>query len=108
MILEALRKHLISGSQPARKLKENPQVIKSLSDYNQAVRQISRVGVRIRAITPAIVKASEIVRAQEGLMTNDSVTVVLMHRMGLTSIATHDSDFERIPGIMTYQPEDIP
>jgi predicted nucleic acid-binding protein len=108
MILEALHKRLISGGQPARKLKENPQVIKSLSDYNRAVRQISRMGVRVRAVIPAIVKASETVRAQEGLMTNDSVTIALMHRMGLTGIATHDSDFERIPGIIIYQPEDIP
>jgi hypothetical protein len=37
MILEALHKGLISGGQPARKLKEKPQVVKSLNDYNKAV-----------------------------------------------------------------------
>ena len=38
MILEALHKGLISGGQPARKLKEQPALVKRLSDYNRSVR----------------------------------------------------------------------
>jgi uncharacterized protein len=37
MVLEALQKGLIAGGQPARKLKEQPEVIKGLREYNQAV-----------------------------------------------------------------------
>jgi ribosomal protein S19 len=78
MVLEALQKGLITGGQPARKLKEQPEVIKGLREYNQAVQQIPRMHVRVRTITPAMVRASEAIRVQEGLMTNDSVTVALM------------------------------
>lgn len=46
--------------------------------------------------------------AQEGLMTNDSVSVALMRQMGLTSIATHDSDLMHISNMIAYQPDDIP
>jgi predicted nucleic acid-binding protein len=108
MILEALHKGLISGGQPARKLKEKPQVVKSLNDYNKAVRQISRLGLRVRAVTPAIVRASEAVRAQEGLLTNDSVTIAFMRKLELENLATHDSDLMNIPGLIVYRPEDIP
>jgi predicted nucleic acid-binding protein len=108
MILEALNKGLISGGQPARKLKERPHIIKGLSDYNRSVQQVPRMGVRIRALAPAIIRESEAVRTQHGLMTNDSITVALMRKLGLTAIATHDSDLLHVPGLTSYQPQDIP
>ncbi len=108
MILEALNKGLISSGQPARKLKERPHIVKALSDYNRSVQQIPRLGVRIKALTPSIMRESEAVRAQSGLLTNDSVTVVLMRKLGLTNIATHDSDLKNVSGLVVYQPQDIP
>ena len=108
MVLEALHKGLITGSQPARKLKEQPEVIKSLREYNQSVRQIPRMRIRVRTITAAIVRASEAIRVQEGLMTNDSVTVALMRQMGLTAVATADTDFNNVSHLSVYQPGDIP
>jgi predicted nucleic acid-binding protein len=45
---------------------------------------------------------------QEGLMTNDSVTVALMRMMGLIDIATADADFDNVSPIRVYQPGDIP
>ena len=108
MVLEALQKGLITGGQPARKLKEQPEIIKSLRAYNQSVRQIPRLRIRVRTITSAIVRASETIRMQEGLMTNDSVTVALMRMMGLIDIATADADFDNVSHIRVYQPGDIP
>jgi predicted nucleic acid-binding protein len=108
MILEAQNKGLISGSQPARKLKEKPDIIKSLSDYNRSVRQIPKMGIRITGLSPTIIRVSETVRTQHGLMTNDSVTVALMRKRNLTNIATHDSDLKHIPGLTVYRPQDIP
>ncbi len=108
MILEALHKGLISGGQPARKLKEKPEVIQGLSDYNLAVRQIPRMGVRVRAVTPGMIKESETVRLQYGLLTNDSVSVAMMRKLRLTAMATHDSDLLNIADLRVYRPQDIP
>jgi predicted nucleic acid-binding protein len=66
------------------------------------------LGLRVRAVTPAIVRASEAVRAQEGLLTNDSVTIAFMRKLELENLATHDSDLMNIPGLIVYRPEDIP
>jgi predicted nucleic acid-binding protein len=41
-------------------------------------------------------------------MTNDSVTVALMQKMGLRDVATADADFNNISHIRVYQPGDIP
>jgi uncharacterized protein len=107
MMLEALHKGLITGSQPARKLKERPEIVRRLSEYNRSVQQIPRMGVRIRSLTPAMIKESEAVRIQHGLLTNDSVSVAVMRKLRLTHIATHDSDLLKVPGLTVYQPQDI-
>jgi predicted nucleic acid-binding protein len=107
MMLEALQKGLITGGQPARRLKEHPEIVKGLQAYNQSVQQIPRLNIRVRAITSAVVRASEAIRVQAGLMSNDSVTVALMRQLGLTVIATADADFNNGSGLQVYQPDDI-
>jgi predicted nucleic acid-binding protein len=54
-----------------------------------------------------VVRASEAIRIQEGLMTNDSVTVALMRQLDLSAIATADDDFNNVASFRVYQPEDI-
>ena len=107
MMLEALQKGLITGGQPARKLKEQPEIIKVLREYNQSVQQIPRLHIRVRTITSGVVRASEAIRVQNGLMTSDSITVAFMRKLSLTAIATADADFDDISALRVYQPGDI-
>ena len=41
---------------------------------------------------------------QYGLLTNDALTVAVMQANGLTKIASHDTDFDRVPGLTRYAP----
>ena len=107
MMLEALQKGLITGGQPARKLKEQPEIVKVLQAYNQSVQPIPRLNLHVWAITSAVVRASEAIRIQERLMTNDSVTMALMRQLDLSAIATADADFNNVSGLRVYQPEAI-
>ena len=107
MMLEALHKGLIVGGQPARKLKEHPEIVRNLRDYNQSVRHIPRMGVRIRALTPALLTASEEIRSQYGILTNDSVSVAVMQKPRLTHLVSHDSDLKNLAGLVVYQPNDL-
>jgi predicted nucleic acid-binding protein len=66
------------------------------------------MGIRVRPLTSALVAASEAIRVQEGLMTNDSVTVALMRKMGLTDVATFDAALDHVSHLRVYQPGDIP
>jgi predicted nucleic acid-binding protein len=99
---------LITGGQPARKLKEQPAIIKGLHAYNRSVEQIPRMGIHVSPLTAALVRASEAVRVPEGLMPNDSVPVALMRTMGLTHVATFDADLDHVSHLRVYQPADIP
>src|SRR6476620_11147934 len=58
------------------------------SDYDRykSVQHIPRLNIRVRTVTSADVRASEAIRVQEGVMTNDSVTVALMRKLGLRAI----------------------
>jgi predicted nucleic acid-binding protein len=107
MLLEALHKGLISGGQPAKKLKKHPEIVCRLEDYTTSVQQIPRMGVKIRPLTSPILKESEMIRTQYGLLTNDSFLVAAMQKMKLTHIATHNSDLKNIPELTLYQPQDI-
>jgi predicted nucleic acid-binding protein len=107
MMLEALHKGLIVGGQPARKLKEHPEIVRNLHDYNHSVRQIPRMGVRIRALIPALVMTSAAIRAQYGILTNDSVSVAVMQKLRLTHLVSHDSDLRNVAGLVVYQPNDL-
>jgi predicted nucleic acid-binding protein len=37
-------------------------------------------------------------------LTNDALIVVVMHDNGLTTLASLDADFDRVPGITRYAP----
>jgi predicted nucleic acid-binding protein len=40
-------------------------------------------------------------------MTNDSVMVALMRKLGLTAIAMANADFKNVSALKVYQPGDI-
>jgi predicted nucleic acid-binding protein len=38
------------------------------------------------------------------LLSNDALIVAVMRAQGLTNVASHDADFDRVPGITRYGP----
>jgi predicted nucleic acid-binding protein len=55
-------------------------------------------------ITRQTVLASNQLARQEGLLSNDALSVAIMQEHGITSLASNDSDFDRVPGIKRYGP----
>jgi predicted nucleic acid-binding protein len=41
---------------------------------------------------------------QTGLLINDALIVAVMQAHGLTKLASHDADFDRVAGISRYAP----
>jgi predicted nucleic acid-binding protein len=41
---------------------------------------------------------------QHGLLSIDALVVALMGEMGLSQLASHDADFDRVPGIVRFAP----
>lgn len=41
---------------------------------------------------------------QTGLLSSDALVVAVMQEHGLTNLASHDADFDRVPGLTRYAP----
>jgi predicted nucleic acid-binding protein len=51
-----------------------------------------------------LIATAAAVSQQTGLLSNDSLIVAVMQANGLTNLASHDADFDRVPGITRYGP----
>lgn len=107
MAIEAVSKGFITPGQPAKKLKQHPDIITQLSDYNKCVSEIRNLKMRVHPVTLRQIRNSETNRSSYGLMTNDSVTAAMMYSYGIKNLASLDSDLSRAPGLTLYQPTDI-
>lgn len=51
------------------------------------------------------IHASKHFRDDYGLLTDDSITLAVMRRHGLTDLASNDEDFRRVSGIRLWTPD---
>jgi predicted nucleic acid-binding protein len=107
MCLEAVSKGLVSPGNVVKKLQTRPEIVKLLSDYNQHVSRIAQMGVSIIPVDHALIEKSAAVRAQTGLLVNDSLILTAMQEFGITALATNDDAFDTIAGIIVYKPSDV-
>ena len=59
---------------------------------------------RILTVPPALLGTAATLCQQVGLLTNDALIVAVMQVNGLTKLASHDADFDRVPGLTRYAP----
>jgi predicted nucleic acid-binding protein len=107
MISEALTKGLITSGQPIKKLKANPLIIISLTDYITDIEDILILPLKIIEMTPTDIVASHQLRKNYGLFVNDSINIACAQRLGISNVVTRDNDFSGVSGITVWQPTDI-
>ena len=96
MVLEAMQAGHISGKNPARKLKQDPDIVRSLTRYYRDTRAISAIGVKLLPGPKAPIRASQSMRDRYGLLTNDSLLAATLLHHGISILVTADRDFERV------------
>ena len=88
----------------ARRLRRHPAQVQTLTLSRQALDDVLSSAVQVLAIDgPLIAEAGDVSR-RTGLLTNDALLVAVMQRHALTHLASHDADFDRVPGITRYSP----
>jgi predicted nucleic acid-binding protein len=50
------------------------------------------------------VSAAAAITQQVGLLSGDALVVAVMQEHGLVNLASHDADFDRVPGLRRYAP----
>ena len=104
MLLEAQRTFgwPIPGTQ--RRLHKQPARIRQLSQFVASIADLARSPLTALPITLQTVLSSNELAARIGLLSNDALTVAVMQENGIANLASHDSDFDRVPGIKRYGP----
>jgi len=87
-----------------RSVWKNALEIRSLTLFRQAVDEIPRLGVQILVPQASVVSAAAAISQQYCLLSGDALIVAMMQQFGLSSIASHDADFDRVPWITRYSP----
>ncbi len=88
----------------AQRLRRHPGDIGKLHRFRQALDEIIGIGVHVVPITQGDVLLAADLSLQHGLLSGDALIAAVMHSRRPTSLASTDSDFDRVPGIVRYGP----
>lgn len=107
MMVEAVKKRLVTPPNIARKLQKSPKKVMKLNEYFLNTRKIVEMGIQIKPLSFETVLRSHDVREKFGLMVNDSLIVASMEEENISPLATNDAGFLKIKRISVYRPTDL-
>jgi predicted nucleic acid-binding protein len=88
----------------AARLRKHHDEIPRLAIYRQAIARIPLLGIQVLAISQALVVTATLLSHRHELLTGDALIVAVMQASALTSLASNDADFDRVPGLTRYAP----
>jgi predicted nucleic acid-binding protein len=104
MTFEAMAKFGWPVAGIAQRLRGRPAEIAQLTLFRQSIDEVIQFGVDVVVPVASIVSSATVVSQQYGLLSGDALLVAVMQQFGLSSIASHDADFDRVPWIKRYGP----
>jgi predicted nucleic acid-binding protein len=104
MTQEAMRRFGWPAAGIARRLRSNPSHVQQLSDFRAAIDELLRSGIQVLSIPPPLIATAAAISQQYGLLSGDALVVAVMREHGLVNLASHDADFDRVPGLTRYAP----
>lgn len=107
MMIEAIRKRLVTPPNIVKKLQRQPAKIKLLNEYFMNTKKIVDMGIEVKPLSMETVFISQSARLSHGLMVNDSLIVASMQETGINSLVTNDKRLSTIAGFSVYTPADI-
>ncbi|OGO40166.1 MAG: hypothetical protein A2Z04_04790 [Chloroflexi bacterium RBG_16_57_9] len=105
MIVEARQRYQLSSPEVVPYLKQHPDAVRGLTRYKEIPGEFTRARIHILDVTYREIHSSKRFRDEYGLLTDDSITLAVMHRHGLKDLASNDKDFERIAFIHLWTPD---
>jgi predicted nucleic acid-binding protein len=86
------------------RLQQQPLAIRTLSRFRKVIETILQSRIQVLTIAPSLILQATGTSQTAGLLSNDALIVAVMGANSLTKLASHDSDFDRVPGITRYAP----
>jgi predicted nucleic acid-binding protein len=107
MLTEAKQYGVSSGSNPARKLGEKPEIIRQFTRYASEIKNLLAIGLKVEPLLLEDYTTSLQIQQNFGLLTNDSLIISLAERLKITKIVTADKAFLSLPDFEIYSPSDL-
>lgn len=107
MTMEAVRKGLIPPKDPARRLRERPEIVRQLDGYQRDIERIPAMGVSVLPMDAGAVERAGEIRRLHGLLTNDSLVALAALESKADALASADDGFDRVPSLRRYEPGDL-
>ena len=107
MLAEARDLGMISGSNPAKQLSEQPQKIKGLNRYESLIRDLLSIGIQLESLMREDFLTAMSLQRQYGLLTNDALLLAVATRLRVPALASADAVFKNVQGILVYSPDDL-
>lgn len=104
MTLEAIKLHGWPVAGIAQRLRRHPAEVQKLAAFRQAIQEVPQLGIQILTVSVTLVDTAAGISQQTGLLSNDALIVAVMEAQGLTNLASHDADFDRVSGLTRYAP----
>ena len=104
MVLEAAQ---LFGWQLAgitQRLRKHPAEIQKLIRFRQAIDEVPRLGIEVLPVERHVLPLAASLSQVHGLLTNDAITAAAMQDQAIVHLASHDTDFDRVPGLTRYGP----
>jgi len=107
MTIEATERGLVTPGNVVKKLRERPDLIRQLSQYQEQVEKIPWMGIEVVPLERPTLATAGPLRSRHGLLTNDSLLAATALGRGVTAFASADRDFERVEELQLYRPADL-
>ncbi len=86
------------------RLRTHPSEISQLVRFRQALDEIVAMNVQVLAVAQQDVLLAGDISRQHGLLSGDALIVAMMQTHHITSLASNDTDFDRIPNLTRFSP----
>jgi len=106
MMIECYARGL-TASNPAKAMSARPELVRSLVSYADDVRELLDGGLVIEPVVALDCHVALELQSRFGLLTNDSLNLAVARRLGISDLATADSNFDQVHGIVVHRPSDV-
>ena len=97
----------LSGSNPAKALSQDTALVRQLTRYRPEVDDLLAGDLLVVAIEVGDFNQALEFQGTYGLLTNDSLNLAAGLRSGVGLLATADQQFDSIPSITVFRPDDL-
>ena len=86
------------------RLRKHPAEVQKLTRFRQAMDEVPQLGIEVLPIERHLPPLAAALSQLHGLLTNDALILATMLDQAITRLASHDPDFDGVPGLTRYAP----